>query len=298
MSEPTDVDDEFLGLPWTVYFYYGRDDELLYVGVTGVGPKRSWTHTRDAVWWPRVVRAEFEHHRIAADAYAAEARAIRELDPIFNVAGKEGWRPGDSSRTALRDPSPKGRGVPGGNDSGSYPNRASTTSTELGADGISLLWDGYANDKDASLRRRWGLKLPQWEAIRNQGDAHGGCAACGRRGVQLVVDDDHDTGELCGTICDSCNRKITERLRRYVKEPPSRAVARRLGIRGFFLPQSRKEAYEKGRERRREYARQYNKRKRDQWERERAVGAKTQPSTKGFHERTQAALEATRQGGS
>jgi hypothetical protein len=268
MSEPTDVDDASLGLPWTVYFYYGAEDELLYVGITGSGPNRGITHSKEAVWWPRVVRAEFEHHRHAADAFAAESRAIVELEPIYNVAGKEP----PPARTALRVPLPKGGGLPDGHDSGSYLLSGDTSSTEVGADGISRLWDGYANYQDQSLRRRWGLKLEQWEAIRNAGDPYGGCAGCGRRNAQLVVDDDHDTGELCGTLCGSCNRKITERLRRYVKDPPSRKVAERLGIEGFFLPTSRLEAYEKGRERRRESARKYDKRKREQRERERAVG--------------------------
>ncbi|HWD46917.1 MAG TPA: endonuclease domain-containing protein [Actinomycetota bacterium] len=291
MSEPTDVDDEFLGLPWTVYFYYGKDDELLYVGVTGCGPERGKEHSRSAVWWPRVVRAEYEHHRFGGDAYAAEARAIAELQPIYNIAGKEP----PLTRTALRDHPPEGGGVPDGDASGSYPLAGNTTSTEIGADGISRLWDGYANNQDASLRRRWGLKLEQWEAIRNEGDTHGGCAACGRRNVQLVVDDDHDTGELCGTLCDSCNRKITERLRRYVKEPPSRRVAERRGIEGFFLPTSRLEAYEKGRERRREYSRKYNERKREKRERERAVLSRPDPGSVSQLDRLRA---MTNQGGS
>jgi hypothetical protein len=113
--------------------------------------------------------------------------------------------------------------------------------------------------------------------------------------VQLVVDDDHDTGELCGTLCDSCNRKITERLRRYVKEPPSRRVAERLGIEGFFLPTSRLEAYEKGRERRREYSRKYNERKREKRERERAVLSRPDPGSVSQLDRLRA---MTNQGGS
>lgn len=288
MSEPTDVDDEILGLPWTVYFYYDRDDELLYVGVTGNGPQRSWTHSRNAVWWPRVVRAEYEHHRLAADAYAAESRAIAELDPIYNVAGKDLPSP----RTALRDHSPKGSGGPDGTDSGSCPLPGNTSSPEIGADGVSRLWDGYMNDRDASLRRRWGLKLEQWEAIRNEGDPHGGCAACGRRDVRLVVDDDHDTGELCGTLCDSCNRKITERLRRYVKDPPSRAVAGRLGIKGFFLPTSRQEVYEQGRAKRREYQAKAQAKQRAKILRNRGIAA-PDPTTDDFANRVRAALEQT-----
>lgn len=249
MSEPTDYANEDLDRVSTVYFYYGADDELLYVGVTGNGPLRGRQHSHTAPWWHLAVRAEFEHFRTFEDALTAERAYIADLDPLYNVAEKVA----PSARTALRVHPPKGGGLPEGHDSGSSAITGETSSTELAADGVSRLWDGYVNSRDASLRRRWGLKLDQWEAIRAAGDPYGGCAGCGRRSVRLVVDDDHDTGELCGTLCDTCNRKLTERLRRYVQNPPSREVAKRLSIKGFFLPVSRREAFERSREKRREY---------------------------------------------
>lgn len=247
MSEPTDLADEDL-VPqvWTVYFYYSVNDELLYLGMTGNGPQRGKQHSQTAIWWHLATRAEFEHFRTLEDAVVAERTYIADLDPIFNVRDALP----DAARTGLRPHPPKGGGVPQAHDSGSSPRSPEFSSTELAADGVSKLWDGYVNERDASLRRRWGLKLDQWEAIRDAGDAHGGCAGCGRRNARLVVDDDHDTGELCGALCDPCNRKLTERLRRYVQNPPSRKVAERLGIRGFFLPVSRREAFERSRQKR------------------------------------------------
>lgn len=274
VSEPTDFEIEGPERTWTVYFYYGADDELLYVGVTGQGQTRGRQHNHTAPWWPLVVRGEFEHFRTSEDAITAERAYIADLDPPFNIAEKLA-----SPRTALRGRPPKEGGLPEGHTSGSYPP-STATSTELAADGVSRLWDGYVNERDASLRRRWGLKLDQWEAIRDAGDPFGGCAGCGRRATRLVVDDDHDTGELCGTLCDNCNRKLTERLRRYVQNPPSRSVAERLGVAGFFLPVSRREAFEQSRERRRA--------------RKGKPQAKTQPTTNDYHAKGEAALAATK----
>jgi len=106
--------------------------------------------------------------------------------------------------------------------------------TELAADGASPLWDGYTGGRDKELRRVWGLKLDWWEAIRAEGG--GGCAVCHRRGVRLVVDDDHATGEIRGLLCDACNRKLDERMVAYLLDPPARRVG------PFFVPAHRRAA--------------------------------------------------------
>jgi hypothetical protein len=286
MTELIDPADRLLYLDrvWSVYFYYAVNGELLYVGVTSNGPLRGRQHNHTAPWWPLAVRAEFEHFGTAEDALNAERSYIADLDPIFNRAEKVL----PSARTGLRPQPPKGVGAPG-HTSGSSPRSPELPSPELAADGVSKLWDGYVNDRDASLRRRWGLKLFQWEAIRDAGDPHGGCAGCGRRNVRLVVDDDHDTGELCGTLCDTCNRKLTERLRRYVQNPPSRLVAKQLGIKGFFLPLSRREAFERSRAGRRE--------QQARWRAKIKQRTRGLPPPDDYHAKVTAALEATKQGG-
>jgi len=100
------------------------------------------------------------------------------------------------------------------------------------ADG-SVLWDGYSSDRDKELRRTYGLKLEQYEAILA---AQGGvCGWCGRPPGRraLVVDHDHVTGEIRGLLCDPCNRRLTERGVAYLLDPP----ARHLGP--FFVPADR-----------------------------------------------------------
>lgn len=266
---------EVLDLPtFTVYFYYDEDDRLLYVGFTSRGPQRQKQHKTLAVWWPLVARAEFEHYENEEDALEAERTAIAELRPRFNVVG----------RVAAEnpEPAPTGTHLPSGGDADRPVREGPTSSAEVGADGQTPLWDGYVSEKDKSLRSRWGLKLEQWDAIRVEGNPNGGCAACGRHAKKLllVVDHDHETDELCGALCVSCNRKLTQRLRRYVKDPPARRVAERTGAVGFFLTATRKERLARWR------------RLREERRLERAK-AKAGPPKDDFGDKVQTALEQT-----
>lgn len=62
--------------------------------------------------------------------------------------------------------------------------------------------------KDAILRRTYGITLEQYEEIlRDQG---GGCAICGAVPDQrsLDVDHCHETGAVRGLLCGSCNNGI------------------------------------------------------------------------------------------
>lgn len=62
---------------------------------------------------------------------------------------------------------------------------------------------------DAKLRYRYGITLEQYLArVENQS---GVCAICGRQpdeGKKLYVDHDHDTGDVRGLLCFSCNTGI------------------------------------------------------------------------------------------
>jgi dCMP deaminase len=57
---------------------------------------------------------------------------------------------------------------------------------------------GYAEH----IKRKYGLTLPQYEAL-----AADGCAVCGIK-VGLVVDHDHDTGKVRGVLCVAHNAGI------------------------------------------------------------------------------------------
>ncbi len=267
---------EVLDLPtFTVYFYYDDDDRLLYVGFTSRGHQRAKQHKTLATWWPLAARAEFEHYENEEDALVAERTAIAELHPRFNVVGR--------AVAENPEPAPTGTHPPSEGDAARPVREGPTSSTELSADGQTELWDGYISEKDKGLRSRWGLKLEQWDAIRMEGDPNGGCAACGRyaKKLLLVVDHDHDTDELCGALCVACNRKLTQRLRRYVKDPPARRAAQqRPGVIGFFLSSTRREQIAKSRQLRAE-------------RRAERAKAKAEPPKDDYGSKIQAALKAT-----
>jgi Recombination endonuclease VII len=78
-------------------------------------------------------------------------------------------------------------------------------------------------ERAGHLRRKFGLTTDEFEEmVRQQG---GVCAICGRApktGKRLHVDHDHDTGEVRGLLCFSCNVGVgnlgndIERLQRTV----------------------------------------------------------------------------------
>lgn len=63
----------------------------------------------------------------------------------------------------------------------------------------------------AQLRRNYGITLDDYDRIYE--DQNGVCAIChlpqmSTRNTRFCVDHDHDTGEVRGLLCDSCNRGI------------------------------------------------------------------------------------------
>jgi len=103
-------------------------------------------------------------------------------------------------------------------------------------------------------------------------DHQGGvCAVCGEPPGKwrLVVDRDHDTNELLGLIHARHNRGITVRIRRYVKDPPGRAL-------GLVADPAAVRRIERRRQKRR-----------------RATQAKVEPPKDDYGEKVRAALEQT-----
>jgi hypothetical protein len=72
--------------PTTLYRFLDRDGTLLYVGITGVGTVRWFTHSRQKEWWPEVATVDLEHYQDRAEARAAELAAIRTESPRYNLA--------------------------------------------------------------------------------------------------------------------------------------------------------------------------------------------------------------------
>jgi hypothetical protein len=66
-----------------------------------------------------------------------------------------------------------------------------------------------AADRAGHLRRKFGLTPEEYEArLAAQG---GVCAICERqpaKGRQLDIDHDHQTGEVRGLVCNSCNQGL------------------------------------------------------------------------------------------
>jgi ribosomal protein L28 len=78
---------------------------------------------------------------------------------------------------------------------------------------------------DHALQVRYGITCDDyWRLWNLQG---GRCAICGGRagsGRKLVVDHDHDTGVIDGLCHFGCNRRLAQAFRRYLADPPGRAV--------------------------------------------------------------------------
>ncbi len=65
-----------------------------------------------------------------------------------------------------------------------------------------------AEDRDAHLRRTFGITQADYEALlARQG---GGCGICGRKPgkISLHVDHEHETGKIRGLLCVGCNNAL------------------------------------------------------------------------------------------
>lgn len=70
-----------------LYRHFDEDGVLLYVGVTNNLDSRTRSHTRHSQWSIFAARSEAEFFDTRAEALAAERRAIKEEQPLFNGVG-------------------------------------------------------------------------------------------------------------------------------------------------------------------------------------------------------------------
>ena len=69
-----------------LYRMYGRNNQLLYVGISGHAGQRADQHAADKPWWPQVVRIEVEHLNCDRDQLLAyEKRCIKTERPLHNI---------------------------------------------------------------------------------------------------------------------------------------------------------------------------------------------------------------------
>ena len=70
---------------FTLYRFFGHDDQLLYVGLTINPGRRFQKHMAEKPWWTEVAKVTMEQHPDLAALRAAEAAAIKTEHPLHNV---------------------------------------------------------------------------------------------------------------------------------------------------------------------------------------------------------------------
>lgn len=83
-----------------LYRHYDDTGRLLYVGITdaGRGGRRWNEHANDKPWFPLVARSEISHpYPTRADALYAEAVAIRDENPVYNICRPDPDRVGPAA---------------------------------------------------------------------------------------------------------------------------------------------------------------------------------------------------------
>lgn len=76
----------------SVYYFYDRQGNLLYVGMTQDIRRRWAQHAEDKSWWHLVARKEYVTYSTREEAARVEAHQIRTQRPMFNRA-MNGWLP-------------------------------------------------------------------------------------------------------------------------------------------------------------------------------------------------------------
>ena len=68
-----------------LYRHFGKDNSLLYVGVSLTTVKRLAEHRRGSSWFGEIIRIDIEKFKSREDALAAEQKAIKKEKPRYNV---------------------------------------------------------------------------------------------------------------------------------------------------------------------------------------------------------------------
>lgn len=71
--------------PTTLYRFFDAEGALLYVGITGRGPRRWVEHAAEKPWWSEVARTSTTHYATRSAALQAETDAIRSERPRHNL---------------------------------------------------------------------------------------------------------------------------------------------------------------------------------------------------------------------
>jgi predicted GIY-YIG superfamily endonuclease len=75
----------------TLYRFYDKDGNLLYVGISNAWYQRFHDHERKAGWFSKVAYSTFEWHESRESVQIAELQAIRTENPEFNKANNPSY---------------------------------------------------------------------------------------------------------------------------------------------------------------------------------------------------------------
>lgn len=69
----------------TLYRFYGKNKELLYVGISNDVGYRLGSHKDTKFWWDEVDTIKLKHYKDRSVAGKIESRAIKILNPKYNI---------------------------------------------------------------------------------------------------------------------------------------------------------------------------------------------------------------------
>ena len=68
-----------------LYRYFAESGELLYVGISKTFANRAQQHNQGSSWFQESVPVTLEHFSSRKEALAAEAKAIKNEQPVYNI---------------------------------------------------------------------------------------------------------------------------------------------------------------------------------------------------------------------
>ena len=73
----------------TLYRAFNKNNELLYVGISGSLMTRMNSHKRTKSWFKEISCLTTKHYDTREEALTAESKAIKEENPKYNIQGKQ-----------------------------------------------------------------------------------------------------------------------------------------------------------------------------------------------------------------
>jgi len=140
-----------------LYRLYDVKGQLLYVGISWSAMSRLAQHKNEKRWWKTVARVDIEHFATRKQAIQAESAAIKNEQPVHNIAGRGSFLDGIEVWESQRRP-----GGPGSRRRRSMPN---TFAGKVVINGRALRVSGMQSE-DAAREKLAGLVAAHLEAAQ------------------------------------------------------------------------------------------------------------------------------------